>query len=704
MKRSQKQAQMRSQVRGQGRPGVESAAAGNLAALRQLDPEAQLKQLRGQKVERTFQVDRENGIDEKARTCWLSIASEEPYERWWGIEVLDMGKQSIRDARLKLGAPLLVGHDTSDQVGVVESFEITTGRKLRVLARFGRSARAEEIWQDVLDGIRRNTSVGYIIHDLVLEKSEDGVNTYRVTDWEPLEGSLVPVPADPTVGVGRAADPNAAPPISQSRSSSMNEQEEAALRAKIEAETRARIEAEMKAKAEAAAKATAESAAREKRVTDLLAVGDEFKDDGGPELARELINDQNATVETFKARMFEKQRGKQKPLATAEPGNEREAHYGAAARQQFRYGRLKAFTKDLPLGNGKVMPAQEAAHRAGMWLAATVYGKDWAQRWCRDQGMDLFQRVGNEVRVMSGTTLTGGGALVPIEMEQAVIDLRDMYGVIRKLVRVRPMSSDQKVIPRRTGGLTAYFFLDDDGTGITASDKGWDQVTLSAKKLGVLARVSKDLVEDAVIDVVDDLAQEMAYAFAVKEDNCGINGDGTSTYGGITGFRPKFVNTAYASRITLATNHDTFAEVDTTDLANVMSGVAAYGKPGAKWVMSEAGKAVMIDRLKAAAGGNDTVSLGGVLVPAYLGYEIVTSEAMPSDTATDYTNLVMAMFGRFDLAASMGNRRGIEVQVLNERYAELGQLGIVATERFDLVVHDLGTTSAKGPVAAAYGA
>ena len=60
--------------------------------------------------------------------------------------------------------------------------------------------------------------------------------------------------------------------------------------------------------------------------------------------------------------------------------------------------------------------------------------------------------------------------------------------------------------------------------------------------------------------------------------------------------------------------------------------------------------------------------------------------------------------GRYDLAASMGNRRGIEVQVLNERYAELGQLGIVATERFDLVVHDLGSTTVKGPVAALYGA
>jgi phage head maturation protease len=105
----------------------------------------------------------------------------------------------------------LVGHDTADQVGVVESFEITADKKLRILARFGRSARAEEIFRDVLDGIRRNASVGYIIHDLVLEKQEEDVATYRVTDWEPLEGSIVAVPADPTCRRGPRARGSAHP-------------------------------------------------------------------------------------------------------------------------------------------------------------------------------------------------------------------------------------------------------------------------------------------------------------------------------------------------------------------------------------------------------------------------------------------------------------------------------------------------------------
>lgn len=442
----------------------------------------------------------------------------------------------------------------------------------------------------------------------------------------------------------------------------------------------------------------------QERVNSILAAGDAYADMGGPAIARELVKDANANVDTFKARMLESLRGKQKPTQTAEPAPEQRTTYGSGVRVVPRYGQLRAFTKPLMLSNGQKMPAEEAAYRAGMWLAGAIYGKKWAQDWCRANGIDFYsQDDRGEVRVMTGGTNAAGGALVPVEMEQAIIDLRDMYGVARRLVRVRPMSSDVKQIPRRAGGLTAYFFTDDDGTGITASDKSWNQVQLVAKKLGVLARVGEDLEEDAIIDVVDDLAQEIAYAFAVKEDNCFINGDGTSTYGGMQGILVKLQGTAYASRITLASNHDTFAEVDASDLASVMAGVAAYGKPGAKWLCSATAQSLVFDRLKASAGGNDINSLAGGASASYLGYGIETSEAMPAGVSTDYSSLGMLMFGRFDLAASMGNRRGITLQVLRERYAELGQIGIKGTERFDLVVHDVGDTTNKGPVALAYG-
>lgn len=142
-------------------------------------------------------------INAEQRTVEMSFSSEEPYERYFGWETLDHSAACIRMGRLNDGGAFLLDHNTRDQIGVVEKAWISPDRKGRALVRFGRSARAEEILNDVADGIRRNTSVGYDIHKMILEKTEGDVDFYRVTDWEPLEISLVSVPADVTVGVGR---------------------------------------------------------------------------------------------------------------------------------------------------------------------------------------------------------------------------------------------------------------------------------------------------------------------------------------------------------------------------------------------------------------------------------------------------------------------------------------------------------------------
>jgi len=168
-------------------------------------PEALARRLDQGRAERALFVERA-AIDEAARTATLAFASELPYERYWGIEILDTTATSMRQGRLRSGANLLCDHDSRDVVGVVESVEIGADRVARAVVRFGKSARAEEVWQDVLGGIRRNVSVGYLIHKAQLIETRDGLETYRVTDWEPFEVSLVSVPADASVGVGRSLE------------------------------------------------------------------------------------------------------------------------------------------------------------------------------------------------------------------------------------------------------------------------------------------------------------------------------------------------------------------------------------------------------------------------------------------------------------------------------------------------------------------
>jgi HK97 family phage major capsid protein len=100
--------------------------------------------------------------------------------------------------------PLFVNHDPDDQVGVHDNVRLE-GRQLRAAMRFSRSQRGRDMLGEVEDGIRPKTSVGYFVHEMVLERqdNETGIDTYRVTKWEPVENSLAGIPADPTVGVGR---------------------------------------------------------------------------------------------------------------------------------------------------------------------------------------------------------------------------------------------------------------------------------------------------------------------------------------------------------------------------------------------------------------------------------------------------------------------------------------------------------------------
>jgi HK97 family phage major capsid protein len=162
----------------------------------------------GEKLDRAFAVQRDT-INVEARTIELAFSSESPYERWWGIEILDHNPTSIDLSRMNTHANLLCDHDIRDVIGVVESVTIGADKKARAIVRFGKSARAEEIFQDVVDGIRKNVSVGYMINEAKLEsstKSDEGkeTDTYRITNWTPYEISLVSVPADIEVGVGRS--------------------------------------------------------------------------------------------------------------------------------------------------------------------------------------------------------------------------------------------------------------------------------------------------------------------------------------------------------------------------------------------------------------------------------------------------------------------------------------------------------------------
>jgi len=152
---------------------------------------------------RSFELN-QRAINEEDRTIEIAFSSEAEVERGYGTEVLDHRAASVRLDRLNNGGAFLMEHNRNDQIGVVERAWIDDDKKGRAVVKFSKSARAEEIFQDVKDGIRRLVSVGYRIHEMDSEKMDGGRESIRATDWEPFELSLVSIPADDSVGVGRA--------------------------------------------------------------------------------------------------------------------------------------------------------------------------------------------------------------------------------------------------------------------------------------------------------------------------------------------------------------------------------------------------------------------------------------------------------------------------------------------------------------------
>lgn len=146
---------------------------------------------------------------EKDDLVEFSVASSEPFFRADDdlnegyYEVLEISDQAIDFSRLvDEKAPFLFEHDTEKQIGVVEKAYIQD-EKLKVLVRFSENDFAQSVLKDILSGIRRNVSVGYIVMETRLQQNNGDFPTVYVTRWQPYECSSVSVPADHSVGYQR---------------------------------------------------------------------------------------------------------------------------------------------------------------------------------------------------------------------------------------------------------------------------------------------------------------------------------------------------------------------------------------------------------------------------------------------------------------------------------------------------------------------
>ena len=339
------------------------------------------------------------------------------------------------------------------------------------------------------------------------------------------------------------------------------------------------------------------------------------------------------------------------------------------------WGSLKNFKSD---DRGD---AVDKALRFGHWLLASKGNR---------KSLSFCDRHGIQVKAHTEGVNSAGGFLVPDEFETELISLREQFGVFRREARVRPMSSDTLRVPRRSATLSASFV--GEATAGTESTQTFESVLLVAKKAMVLTTVSNELNEDAFVNLADDVAGEIAYAFAKKEDECGFVGDGTSTYGGIEGVATKLASgTADVSYVdgTLTTS----ADISKADIHSLMSLLPAYADtPNTKFYMHKSTWHGGFERALIDFGGTSgrEIADGYRGQPSFLGYPVVFTQAMESGSYA--ANSAVALFGDLTLAASFGDRRQTTIQISDAALNafEQDELAIRGTERFDINVHDLG--------------
>ena len=462
-------------------------------------------------LSRALQFERA-AIDDEKRTATVAFASEMPFDRWWGREILDVSPTGMRMGRLATGANLLVDHDTRDVVGVVESVEIGADRVARAVVRFGRSARANEVWEDVRDGIRRNVSVGYMIHAAkLIETDDDDNDTYRVTDWEPYEVSLVSVPADPSVGVGRnlagrtapAPAPLSAPAAADPAAQAVGHPP-AADRAAPAALTPTQSPAERPIMSDI--QVTERNHAAE--ISQLAATVQGFD---ARELALKSIQ-AGHTVEQFQAEVLRQMANK--PLAADIKLNEREAkQYSyvraiAAAMARAEGTAVSGFEAELSADLERQLPANAKRH-GGIFVPMRL-----------EQRAAISEALYNVSTKGSSTVFTQAGEFIDLLRNQAIavqLGAQVMAGL------TSPVS-----FPKQTGAASAYWMPENDGTDVTASNATLGSVSLTPKTLQATTAFSRQLMAQSSIDVEQFIRNDLAASHALAWDRAVLHGSGSS--------------------------------------------------------------------------------------------------------------------------------------------------------------------------------
>jgi HK97 family phage major capsid protein len=545
---------------------------------------------------RTVALERAS-LNEETRSIELAFSSEAPVERSWGIEVLGHAEGEMDQAWIGGGtAPLLLDHNPREQVGVVEGVTLGEDRKARAVVRFGRSARAEEVMRDVADGIRTNVSVGYELLDIREEPAKKGEpQTYRAVRWRPLEVSLVSIPADMTVGVGREAPASVLPQPKTQESAGM--------------------EPEVKEAPAARAIDDGAEARRQKEIMDLATLAN-VRDMG---IEAVLKGD---TVELFRGKVLLARQGEAKPLGVAP------AQLDMTPKEVARYSVFRAMKA----------AAENDWSEAGLEMEAH---KELAKRFNGQRGKrSFFVPLDIQKRDLSAVTASAGGRLVATDNMSFIDILRARSVAMRMGATSMSGLVGNVTVPTQTGAATAAW-LANETAAASESDQTFGQMALSPKNVAAYTEISRQLMlqssPSAEMIVMNDLGAVVALAV----DSAAINGSGAS------GQPLGIVNTAGIGSVTGTTlAYSGVLEFQT----DVLAANALVNPASAGYVSTPAVAALLAGRSRFT--NTDTPLWQGNLLDGNVaGFRAMTSTQIAASRMLfgDFSQLVIGEWGALEL-------------------------------------------------------
>jgi HK97 family phage major capsid protein/HK97 family phage prohead protease len=532
-------------------------------------------------------------IDVEARRVQIAVSSEEPVERGYGNEVLDHSERSIDLSFLNSGrAPLLLDHDPRQQIGVVESVTLDgSARRLRATVRFGKNGLAKDVFDDVSDGIRSNISVGYQVNKL----EQDGKGSYRAVDWLPMEVSVVSIPADRTVGVGRSADDDL-----QHRTPNPTPQKEATM-SDID------IEAVKAEAVRAAAKDHAE----------IYALGGKHQQ---RDMAEKAVAE-GRTLAEFRGELLNVIGNK--PLDNTE--------IGLAPKEVRQFSLLKAI-------RAHANPTDRAAQQAAAFeleasaAASEAYGRE-------AQGIMIPNEVLRSWAVRDLNTTDDAAVIADDFRGGSFIDvLRNQSSVMQAGATMLSGLSGNVKIPKKTAA-SAASWISTEGGAASESEPTLGQVTMAPKTLGAFTDITRLMMMQSSLDIEALVRNDLSTAIALAIDLGALAGTGSS--GQPTGVK----NTSGINAPTnFAAANPTFAEVVAMETAvaedNALSGNLAYIAPAGMY-------GALKTTAKDAGSGQFVVGPDGNMN----GYNTIVSNQV---TAGDlyfgnFADLLIGMYGGLDI-------------------------------------------------------